>query len=320
MKKTTKYHVITVISFITIICMLIIYWNIQPYYKKYSYIAHALGGIDNQDYTNSKEALEYSYSMGYRVMEVDLLFTSDRHLVCRHNWNDKFEDGFSEDNIPDYKTFMNSKIYGKYTPIDIETIIRFAMKHPDVSFITDSKLGDFDISKIAEEIISASKKLGYKDYNKQIIIQFYNYDDYKKLTREYDFQNYIFTLYKMQGELKENGVDNIIAFCIENNIKVVTLPEKYVTEERSVSFRENDITLLTHTVDNRKAWNNFMKMGVDGIYTNYITPVKIYSSYSIRLLLVLNSFALLVCMIKVINYRKKSFSHTLIEWSVDIWD
>ena len=60
--------IISIISFITIICLLIIHWNIQPYYKKYSYIAHALGGIDNQDYTNSKEALEYSYSMGYKYL------------------------------------------------------------------------------------------------------------------------------------------------------------------------------------------------------------------------------------------------------------
>lgn len=53
------------------------------------YLAHALGGIDGQTYTNSKEAIENSYNKGVRLFEVDVKLTSDNKLVCVHGWSKK---------------------------------------------------------------------------------------------------------------------------------------------------------------------------------------------------------------------------------------
>jgi glycerophosphoryl diester phosphodiesterase len=264
MKKKYKYLIALIIFVIGVSISIFCYWNSQPYYKKYHYIAHALGGIDGQDYSNSQEALEYAYSNGTRLMEVDFMFTSDNRLVCRHKWSDDMGDELSEEDIPDYQTFMSSKIYGAYTPLDIETIIRFAMNHPDVYFITDVKSYKEDMYEMLEVISETSQLLGFTEYDKRFIIQFYNYENYQQIKDDFNFQNYIFTLYRMKSEIKKNGVD----------IKVITMPENYLTKEISSKLKENDLALYVHTINSRKSWVKLMIMGVNGIYTDYITPVS----------------------------------------------
>lgn len=49
-------------------------------------MAHALGGIDGENYTNSKEALGSNYNKGVRLSEVDINLTADDKLVCVHGW------------------------------------------------------------------------------------------------------------------------------------------------------------------------------------------------------------------------------------------
>lgn len=304
MRKTVKYLFIFVSSLVVMLIFIGLYWNLQPYYKKNKYIAHALGAIDELDYTNSKEALEYSYSMGYRLMEIDLLYTSDEHLVCRHKWSDKLEDGFSENYIPDYQAFMSSKIYGKYTTLDIEAIIRFAMEHPDVYFITDTKSSELEVSEILEVIQDTSKKLEYEEFNRQFIVQFYNYEEYENINANYSFQNYIFTLYRMKGELKENGVDNILDYCISNNIKVITLPKEYATKEICEQLKQNGITIYAHTVNSRKVWFDLQLRGVNGIYSDNINPVRMSRMYMTLSLFVLNIFVFLYCLVRIMNILK----------------
>lgn len=284
MKQTIKYLIIAVVGILTMFIVISTYWRSQPYYKKYHYVAHALGNIDGLEYTNSREALNYSYSMGIRLMEVDFLYTSDGHLVCRHKWDDQLEAGFSNENVPDYETFMSTKIHKKYTPLDIESLIRFAMENSDVYFITDIKARGGDLDKLLEEITETAKKLGYTDLDRQFIVQFYNYEDYETVSEKYSFQNYIFTLYYMKDEVEQNGITNILDFCLENDIKVITLPKKYVTKEMCKILKENDITFYIHTVNSRRYWLKYKLMGVDGIYTDYIYPLEMNRLYMILVL------------------------------------
>lgn len=249
----------------------------QPYYKKYHYIAHALGGIDDIDYTNSKEALETAYSNGYRLFEADFVFTSDKRMVCRHKWSNDLGDDFSEENIPDYQTYMSSKIFDKYTPVDIDTIMNFAKEHPEVYFITDLKSYKTEMKDMLAAIEESANKIGYKEYREKFIIQFYSYESYKEASENYSFQNYIFTLYRMTDELgSEKGINEILDFCIENDIEVITIPKKYATEEICKKIKDKNISIYTHTINDKKVWEQLYRMGVDGIYTDYIHPYRLY--------------------------------------------
>ncbi|PXV90179.1 glycerophosphoryl diester phosphodiesterase [Lachnotalea glycerini] len=310
MKKYRKKLVLFVIGILVIAFVTGMFWVRQPYYKKYHYVAHALGGIDGLEYTNSKEALEYSYSMGNRLMEIDFLYTSDGKLVCRHKWSDDFKDGFSNENIPDYETFMSSKIYGIYTPLDLEAVLQFARDNPDVYFITDTKLEAGQVIAILESIEEAAEKIGYTDYKRQFVIQFYNYENYEQIRERFSFENYIFTLYHMKSELRENGIDNILDFCVEKNIKVLTIPQKYITKEICKKLKKNGITVFVHTIDSRKSVLELRFMGVNGVYSNYVYPYKMLRLILAMLLLLLIMAAILFALIyflkTVIKVKKLS--------------
>jgi len=49
-------------------------------------IAHAGGGINGLKYTNSLEAMEQSIEHGFKMVELDLLISSDGRIVAVHDW------------------------------------------------------------------------------------------------------------------------------------------------------------------------------------------------------------------------------------------
>lgn len=309
MYKKIKY-LLGVFSIIGILFFIFyVYWNSQPYYKKYHYIAHALGGIDNKKYTNSKEAMEYSYMMGNRLMEVDLVLTSDKQLVARHKWSNDLEDDFSEENIPNLDTYLSSKIYGSYTPVDIKTIISFAMKHPDVYIITDVKSYKNEMMDMLEIIEKTSTELGFTDFTKRFIIQVYNYENYELVSNNFQFNNYMFTLYRMVDVFKENEIDNLLQFCSDNQIKTVTIPIKYITREIVEKAKEKDILIYVNTVNSRKEMIRLRFMGVNGVFTDFIYTYAIIRSIALLIVMMLGIIGIIILSILCIRSRKRKIQY-----------
>jgi len=96
----------------------------HEYWKHF--IAHAGGEIDGIIYTNSVEALDLSYSKGCRIFELDLTLTTDDKIVAKHDPPEMSED-----------EFMSQLIEGKYTPMNMESIILWFTNHPDAILVTD---------------------------------------------------------------------------------------------------------------------------------------------------------------------------------------
>lgn len=110
-------------------------------------VAHALGEIDRYTYTNSLEAFIESYSNGIRIFEVDLMLTSDKKLVLRHDWgNDWFKEFKQEekislekkDTVLDLESFDKLKIYDNYTPLSFNDLIILMNKYKDIKVIIDT--------------------------------------------------------------------------------------------------------------------------------------------------------------------------------------
>ena len=104
-------------------------------------IAHGGGSIDGYTYPNSLEALNLSYSKGCRLFELDIIETSDGTYVAAHDW-------VSYKSITDYEgvvdttplseeEFLLLKVYGKYTPLNMDLINRWFTIHPDAILVTD---------------------------------------------------------------------------------------------------------------------------------------------------------------------------------------
>lgn len=232
-------------------------------------IIHAAGKIDSYSYTNSKESLDLSLANGHRLIEIDFLFTSDNQLILRHDFEDEtIQDGFVSKNgtIPTLETFLNTKIHGMYTPMDIDALLYVMDEYEDLYIVTDTK--EKDLISVLDAITAKAKALDLEHVLDRFVVQFYKYNDYKKLKKQTVFHNFIFTTYKLGKEIKSEGFDNIIAFSVENQIDAVTIPKKYATEETIRKFTEHGLTLYTHTVNNEEKEVELRRLGVAGIYTD----------------------------------------------------
>ena len=102
------------------------------------FIAHAAGEINGVKSTNSKEALDANYKKGFRLFELDIIETSDGKYVAAHDWKmwARFTDYTGE--LPvSHAEFLQHKIYGKYSTLDMEGINRWFAAHPEAILITD---------------------------------------------------------------------------------------------------------------------------------------------------------------------------------------
>lgn len=105
---------------------------------KNRFIAHAGGKIKNRTYTNSLEALNNSYENGFRLFELDIIKTSDEKYVAAHDWNHWSKITNYSGVLPvSEKMFLKYKLYGEFTPMNMELINKWFKEHPDAILVTD---------------------------------------------------------------------------------------------------------------------------------------------------------------------------------------
>ncbi|MDC7996310.1 sulfatase-like hydrolase/transferase [Altibacter sp. HG106] len=139
------------------------------------FIAHAGGEIDGKRYTNSLEALNHNYALGFRHFELDIIETSDQQFVAAHDWKFwKEKTGYEGETPVPLNTFRKHKIYETFTPISMTEINAWFRTHPDAVLVTD-KINDpirfssefVDKSRLKMELFSpealdAAKDLGLR--------------------------------------------------------------------------------------------------------------------------------------------------------------
>ncbi|MGB3590287.1 MAG: sulfatase-like hydrolase/transferase [Nonlabens sp.] len=119
------------------------------------FIAHAGGKIESHIYTNSLEALNKQYDQGFRLFELDIIQTLDQQYVAAHDWDTwKKQTGYEGTGAVDLKTFKKSKIFNKFTPLDMKAINKWFTSHPDAILVTD-KVGSPE--KFAPQFVDKSR-------------------------------------------------------------------------------------------------------------------------------------------------------------------
>ena len=109
-------------------------------WENYNIITHALGGLDGYTYLNSRESFINHYDKGCRFFEVDLSQTSDGVWVCRHNWKEPMGQWEGDKKkVLSSEEFLNTPIYGKYTPMSFEDLLKLLDEYPDAFVTIDSK-------------------------------------------------------------------------------------------------------------------------------------------------------------------------------------
>ncbi|MEZ8492243.1 hypothetical protein BCT47_04380 [Vibrio splendidus] len=191
-------------------------------------IAHAGGGINGLKYTNSLEAMEQSIEHGFKMIELDLLISSDGRIVAVHDWK-SFHEMTNSNNTGSisYKEFESKTIYDKYKALNISTAIDI-LDESDVVLVTDkiknlALLSKYIIDKDKSiiEVFSIDKyneaiELGFNnvalniDLNTPFILEWIDLNEIKAVTYRGDNLGSLGSEYKKAIELSNMGVSSMI--------------------------------------------------------------------------------------------------------------
>lgn len=248
-------------------------------FTAYRLIAHAMGSIRDQPYTNAYEAMIANYEKGTRVFEIDLMLTSDRVAVARHEWTANMSKLLGqEEELPEDKQagalthdeFMNTPILGMYQPMDADGIINVLSQYPDMYIVTDTKeQKDEDIQQVLSSLVNAAKK---KDPSvlDRIVVQIYNEPMLETVKEIYAFPSIIYTLYATKDTEAQ-----VVDFVEKNDIDAVTMPEYKVNQHFVAKLKKAGAVTYVHTINDTDQVANYEKWGVYGVYSDVLTEEEL---------------------------------------------
>lgn len=239
-------------------------------WENYNIITHALGGLDGYTYLNSRESFINHYDKGCRFFEVDLSRTSDGVWVCRHNWKEPMGQWEGDKKkVLSAEEFLNTPIYGKYTPMSFEDLLKLLDEYPDAFVTIDSKQYSVrnyqrtleDYAQYREIAINA----GLEHTLGQIIPELYNSAMYSGTTLVYKFPAYLYSLWQ---EYSIEELNDIADFCQANQIQAVSLYCEYWSEDVQKIFDERDILVYIYTINDEEKAREYVKAGAKGVCTD----------------------------------------------------
>ena len=223
-------------------------------------VAHAGGEIRKFRYTNSLEALDNSYSKGFRVFELDLELTNDDAVVLLHDWDYSMTHFYhAKPKRYSLLEFKSLKLQDGLTHLEWKDFASWMVKHPDARLITDVK--DKPI-KMLERIKALSPELTLR-----IIPQIYKFSEYDSV-KEMGFDKIILSLYA-----SDYSDDEIMNFTSSSTLWAVTMPaERALAGDLAEKLGNMNIFTYAHLVDTDKQRRRLEERGLDGFYTAYFAP------------------------------------------------
>ena len=253
----------------------------EPYwFERNSIVAHAGGGFEGSTYTNSLDAMEYNYGKGIRVFEVDMIFSSDCKLVCRHDWGvgayNRFKQLYNRmEPIMSAERFKNTLIMGKYKSMTATDLVMFIKKHPDCYIVTDFKHGNsFVYRSSVRALVKEIQKVDPLLVDR-IIWQIYSKENLADLKKVYkvNTDHIIFCLY--MKPLKYTG-EEILSWMLMNDIRVLGLSEAFYKQDKALvkHLLDNRIKTYLFTINDRATYEEMKLNYVFGIYTDNLLGQK----------------------------------------------
>lgn len=276
MKRTKLIASITMIGAVALLLVLMLGGKEkQPAtgFAAHRVIAHAMGGINDKAYTNTKDAFIANYEQGTRIFEADLLLTSDEQLVARHEWTTGMSKKLGQQEVlpPDkqgevltHDEVMNSPVLELYSPLDIEKIVNLMEIYPDTYIVTDTKeLEPQQVTKQFQLIVEAAQK---KDPTllERIVPQIYSREMLKVVKQVYAFPEIIYTLYQT-----EDSDEVVIEFVKQTGVDI-TMPTTRATKSFVRNLKKAGARVYVHTVNDEQEIVELSQLGVNGFYTDFV--------------------------------------------------
>ncbi|MHC4412767.1 MAG: sulfatase-like hydrolase/transferase [Planctomycetota bacterium] len=224
-------------------------------------VAHAGGGYMGETYTNSLDALTHNINNGYELFEIDFSWTADKHLVCIHDWGDSFKRSFGIEakeipTLTEFQQIVHDK--SEFRKCTLDSLINFLDKNPLAYVVTDVKKDN-----IRALTVMATK---FPQYENRIIPQIYQPEDYE-LVRHMGYKNIIWTLYRYSKD-----DDAVLKHARMMKLYAITMPKERAKGGLALKLAELDIPSYVHTVNTRGEFNEFSKLGITEIYTDFLHP------------------------------------------------
>ncbi len=239
--------------------------------KENRYIAHAMGGIEGNSYTNSKEAMIKSYNRGLRVFETDVSLSSDGKLILFHSFDKEslsklgLPSAWEKDN-PTEKEFLSKKILNRYTTMNFEDVAKYMKDHKDMYLVIDLKKNDLkEVEKAYKELVRVTKTVDPTVLNR-IIPQIYYEEMYRPVMNIYDFKSMIYTTYRIE----ELVVNKIVDFSYEHGIKIVAANRFKFSKELTDKLVDRGISLYMFTYNDASRVKALRNNYVSGFYTDFL--------------------------------------------------
>lgn len=230
--------------------------------KDYKLIVHSGGGKDGHTRLSAIEVFEEYYNKGFKVIELDVLFTKDEEIFCAHDFG--YIKGYSIKNRPSINEIKNDiLILGKYHPIYIDWVLNFLKIHQDLTIIIDPKEKEKKFINLIQKLIIKCEDLKI-DYKVRIIPIIYSKRLYKYL-HYFGFEEMWYNNLKKFHLVK--SVDHF--FKDKTDIKVLDLSVFEFMKYKILFYKPTKQKIEVFDIDGRKNVEFFAQRGVDYILTNF---------------------------------------------------
>jgi glycerophosphoryl diester phosphodiesterase len=220
-------------------------------------IAHAGGGYAGNTYTNSIEALDAN-AASYELFEIDFVWTSDGELVCLHDWagNARRIFGRGFDPPPTLAEFEEmAGAHPSWTNCTLNSLAAWLDAHPDERVVTDVKDDNVAALRLIAEAV--------EDFPTRVIPQIYQPEEYGPV-RDLGYRTIIWTLYQYDGTNEE-----VLRLAPGMELFAVTMPRSRA--ETGLPEALGETPTFVHTVNDPEEAERFFALGIDGIYTDWLS-------------------------------------------------
>jgi len=228
-------------------------------------VAHAGGGLNKVNYTNSYEALDYNYQQGFVYFELDFVFTSDNQLVCLHDWKTNFKRSFGFEATKKYSLSEFEQLAEDNTRFKNCTLTGLAdwmIEHPLAVIVTDVK----------EKNIVALRDIysTLPNARQRVIPQIYQPENFATI-KAIGYQQIIWTLYRYRG-------DNDSVLTLTDTFSgpiAITMPKKRAASDLPMRLADKHIPSYVHTINNALHAQQYKDTyKISEIYTDYLVPAR----------------------------------------------
>ena len=144
------------------------------------------------------------------------------------------------------------------TQLSLEDVLRWAKTKNDAYIVTDVK------SDNIKALIEIDRN--FAEWNQHVIPQVYNFSEYREALT-LGFPRVILTIFRMRIDPAE-----LLAFALKASAFAVTMPWQVAQTGLAYQLYRNNIWVYAHTVNELEHFINLRKIGVYGVYTDYIAP------------------------------------------------